>query len=385
MYHASLLDSDTYKFSMGDFILKMQPRVLAQYEFINRANREFHEWFGKELQGIINEFRYISLTKDEKDFLREKCYYLDPAYIDFLAGYRYNPDEVKIRQHGPKLHVTVTGPMYRTIYWEVPLMATISELYFQREAVNYAEVRAKARTKAVALHDLGVIFSEFGTRRRAGYTVHKAVLEELIAGAGKALVGTSNVHLAMLYDLTPMGTIAHEVQSLYGALYGYQSATAMLLEDWVRVYQGDLGIVLTDTFTTDVFLKAFNTKFAKLFDGVRHDSGDPIKWVDKIVEHYKSKRIDPMTKTALFSDGIDSLARVAEIHGACKGRIKDAYGIGTWLTNPLPKPLNMVIKLMACDFGQGWTPTVKLSDNIGKNTGDAEAVGLCKQILGIKA
>lgn len=387
MYHTSLIDTDQYKLSMGSFILKLHPRVLARYEFINRDMREFPEGFAKSLREVIDTFRGIALTMDEKAFIREKCYYLDPAYIDFLAGYRYDPSEVNILQAGSNLKVTVSGPMYRTIYWEVPLMATISELFFKatnQPHDNESDIRKKARDKAMALRNADITFSEFGTRRRYSYNVHCWVLEELSRHAGRSLVGTSNPHLAMKYNLTPMGTIAHEVFQLYGAMYGYQMANAMVCEDWVRVYQGDLGIALTDTFTTKVFLQSFGTKYAKLFDGVRHDSADPMPWIDMIVNHYRDKRIDPMHKTALFSDNLKSIEQILGIHEACGGRIKDAYGIGTWFSNDCgAKALNMVIKLIACDFGQGWLPTVKLSDNRGKNTGDPEAVRLCKETLGI--
>lgn len=389
MYHASVLDSDLYKYSMGNFINTKHPRAQAEYTFINRDGREFPDGFGKKLTEIVDGFRGLQLQADERDFMREKCYYLPPVYTDFLMGYRYDPkNEVVINQIGPDLLVKVRGPMYRTIYWEVPLMATISELYFQetgRTTMTDQQIMDEAGKKGQGLNNIGVIFSEFGTRRRESYNTQKQVVAGLKNCSGPALVGTSNLHLAMLNDLTPMGTVAHELFQLYGAMFGYQMANGRLMEDWVSVYNGDLGIALTDTFTTDVFLRSFNTKFAKLFDGVRHDSDDPIKWVDKIIKHYKGIRVNPQFKTALFSDNLKSLSQVWTIHEACKGEIRDAYGIGTWLSNDCGvKPLNIVIKLTSCDFGSGWTPTVKLSDNLGKNTGDTEAVRLCKQTLGIK-
>lgn len=372
---------------MANFILKKQPRVLARYRFINRDGREFPEGFDKNLREIVDSFRAIYLKKDEKDFLRESCYYLDPSYLDFLEGYRYDPSEVVISQAGPYLNVMVQGPMYRTIYWEVPLMATISELFFKatNQAHNTeAQIRLDARNKATELRKLPILFSEFGTRRRYSYNIHTWILEELKEHAGRSLVGTSNPHLAMKYGLIPMGTMAHELFSLYGAIYGYQMANRMVMEDWVDVYQGELGTVLPDTFTTGVFLRSFNAKYAKLFDGCRQDSGDPIAFTDKVVSHYREMRVNPMTKIALFSDSLNSIENIRYIHEYCEGKIMDRYGIGTWLTNDCgPKPLNMVIKLVGCNYSGEWLPTVKLSDNPTKNTGMTEEVTLCKNVLRI--
>ncbi|NLE01138.1 MAG: hypothetical protein GX640_14820 [Fibrobacter sp.] len=153
------------------------------------------------------------------------------------------------------------------------------------------------------------------------------------------------------------------------------------MEKWIEVYQGDLGIALTDTFTTDLFFSIFDTRFAKLFDGVRQDSGDPIVFAEKAIEHYKKLRIDPMSKTIVFSDSLN-VDKVEEINNYCKGKIRPTYGIGTHLTNDVGvKPLNMVIKLTAIRAGDKWVPTVKISDDKGKHTGDTDAVALCKQIL----
>lgn len=386
MYHSSLIDTDIYKMSMGNFVLKKHPRVQAQYTFINRGKTQFPEGFSRNLKEIVDVFQNIRLHPDEKNFMREKVYYLDDAYLDFLEGYRYDPSEVMIKQVDGDLYIKVVGPMYRTIYWEVPLMATISELYFKSTNQPHRseqDIRSNAAEKAKALFDMRTLFSEFGTRRRYSYNAHCWVLDELKKHAGNMLVGTSNPHLAMVYNLMPMGTIAHELVQLYGAMFGYQMANRMVMEAWTDVYQGDLGTMLPDTFTTKVFLRSFNSKFAKLFDGVRHDSGDPLTFFQMIVEHYEKLRIDPTTKSIIFSDSLDSIEKIRTIHEACAGKIRDRYGIGTWLTNDCgPKPLNMVIKLSACKFdGQDWVNTVKLSDNVGKNTGDTYTVDLCKKTL----
>jgi nicotinate phosphoribosyltransferase len=363
--------------------------VKARYTFKNRDGREFPEGFAKRLREIVDFYRSddMMLQLDEHDFFREKCYYLNPVYLDFLRGYRYDPTEVTIKQTGPKLEVTIEGYWYRTVLWEVPLMATISELYFEMTGQTIDDEATRHLTnlnKAAKLVSIDVCFSEFGTRRRFSFENQDQMVVDMKNLSRSHMLGTSNVFLAMIHDLTPMGTVAHEFYSAHGAMFGYRMANEMANEAWVKVYQGDLGTALTDTFTTDAFFKSFSTKYAKLFDGVRQDSGDPIVFIDKAVGHYQKLRINPMYKYAMFSDNLKSIEQIKAIHDACQGRIVDRYGIGTWLSNDVGvKPLNMVIKLTEIDFGEGWIPTVKLSDDPGKNTGHSNAIKLCKESLNI--
>jgi nicotinate phosphoribosyltransferase len=383
----SILDTDLYKLTMQHAVLRLFPSAEVRYDFINRDNREFPEGFGKRLQEIVDSFLGLKLLKDEKDFIREKCYYLPTAYIDYLEGYRYDPKEVHIEQNGTNLKVWVTGPWFRTILWEVPLMATISELYFKMTHQNADSDIKRLQTntiKAEGLAEMHISYSEFGTRRRYSYQNQKQVIEDLKEHGQGYMLGTSNTHFAMKYNITPMGSIAHEFIMAHGAMFGFQQANLRAMESWVNVYQGDLGIMLTDTYTTDAFLKSFNTKHAKLWDGIRHDSGCPFEFITKFVKHYNTLRVNPMHKVALFSDGINSLELVKKIHDACSSNIVDRYGIGTWLSNDVGvKPLNIVIKLTSIDYGYGWIPTVKLSDSKTKHTGDVPTVQLCKQTLGI--
>lgn len=391
-YHASILDTDLYKLTMQWAVLSQYPSLQVRYDFINRDNREFPDGFGKALKAIIEDFKGYRLLPDEKKFLREQCYYLPPAYPDFLEGYRYDPNEVTIVQKGHKLQVTIQGYWYRTILWEVPLMATISELYFQmtgfeRDAKKCLDVNIQ-KFKAIDATDIS--FSEFGTRRRFSYENQLNMLEDAKKYTHGNLLGTSNVYLAYLYNLIPMGTHAHEFFSAHGAMFGYEMATKTALDAWIKVYQGDLGIALPDTFTTDVFLRSFNTFYAKLFDGVRHDSSDPIRFTDKIVEHYKSLRINPISKVILFSDNLNSIEGLQKINNHCRNKIGARCGIGTWLSNHVlnsnnerAKPLNMVIKLTGCLISGKWVPAIKLSDEPTKNTGNKSAIKLCKQTLGI--
>jgi nicotinate phosphoribosyltransferase len=210
------------------------------------------------------------------------------------------------------------------------------------------------------------------------------VMEALKEFGGTSFVGTSNVHFAMVNEVKPIGTHAHEWFMFHAAKYGFKMANELGLEDWVNVYRGDLGIALSDTYTTEVFFTQFDKKFAKLFDGVRHDSGSPIEFAQKTILHYERLGIDPRSKTIIFSDALnyDKVARIADY---CRGRIGMSFGIGTNLTNDVGlKPMNIVIKMVeAFPEGGEWTPVVKLSDERGKYTGEPKMIDLAKEILHI--
>jgi nicotinate phosphoribosyltransferase len=381
----SILDNDAYKFFMQRVVVQ-DPKlqfVDARYDFINRGQTSFPPEFNHKLRELVDEMAEKSLRSSEKEWLAKECPFLGPAYLDFLEGYKYNPKEVYIVQTEGNLSVRIEGPWYRTILWEVPLMAMISELYFKLQGIKAADVEEMAAWKASTLAGDGVKFADFGTRRRFSFDVHDRVVSTLKT-AQQNFVGTSNVHLAHKYNLIPIGTQAHEFIQAHGAMYGYHRANREAMETWTEVFRGRLGIALSDTYTTDVFLRSFDHKYAKLFDGVRQDSGDPIEQAEKIVAHYRSLGIDPMTKTVVFSDSLN-VEKVGRIHKWCEGKIKDSYGIGTFFTNDMGvKPLNIVIKMTGLKFDGQWVPTVKLSDVSGKHTGEQEAIQVCKSILGLK-
>jgi nicotinate phosphoribosyltransferase len=251
-----------------------------------------------------------------------------------------------------------------------------------RESDN--DVKAKAKEKMEAYNDLGVTIAEFGTRRRHSYKVHQLVVETL-KKYGKTFVGTSNIHLAMVNQTKPIGTHAHEWFMFHAARYGFKMANTMALEDWVEVYRGNLGIALCDTYTTDEFYEVFDKKFAKLFDGVRQDSGDPVAFAKKTITHYEKLGIDPLSKTIIFSDALN-YNKVRQITDYCRGRIGMSFGIGTNFTNDAgPKPLNIVLKMTeALPDGEQWTPVVKMSDEKGKYSGDTETIDLARSVLSIK-
>lgn len=381
----SIIDNDFYKFTMQFGVTKLYPDVMARYKFINRGEHQFPEGFADELQKEINAMASLALTKDEKDFFTTNCPYLSPAYLDFLQGYRYDPNEVKITQNGTDVEVHVEGYWYRTILWEVPILCLISEIFYKltnAKRITNEEITKRTSDKVDLYNRLGVTVAEFGTRRRHSYEVHDVVMKELTNHKGKSFVGTSNVHFAHKYGVKPIGTHAHEWFMFHGARYGFKIANSISLDRWVKVYYGDLGIALTDTYTSDVFFGQFDKKLSKLFDGVRHDSGDPIEFGEKTIAHYEKMGINPLFKTIIFSDGLNS-EKVEMITKAFKGRIGLSFGIGTNLTNDTDlKPMNIVMKLTEISsIDIKWTGVVKLSDEKNKHTGTPRMIALAKEML----
>lgn len=384
----SILDNDFYKITMQNAVVKLFTNEIVKYEFINRGQHNFPEGFANELRAAVEDMANLKLTKEEKNYLKKTCPYLSLPYLDFLEGYQYDPNEVIIEQIGNDLKVTVEGFWYRTILWEVPLLSLISELHYEMnhlERQPNQEVIDKTVEKAKHLTDLGVSFAEFGTRRRHSYRVHNLVMEALLQDKNSTFIGSSNVHFAMKFNVKPIGTHAHEWFMFHAAEFGFKMANALALEHWIDVYRGDLGVALSDTYTTDVFFQQFDKKFSKLFDGVRHDSGDPIEFAEKTIEHYKSLGINPLFKYIIFSDGLN-LEKVDEITKACRGKIGISFGIGTNLTNDVGlKPMNIVMKLIGVQApNKEWIPTVKLSDERGKYTGDPKMIELAKAFLRIE-
>ncbi|MDD4141563.1 MAG: nicotinate phosphoribosyltransferase [Bacteroidales bacterium] len=382
----SILDNDFYKFTMQKAVINLFPRAYARYEFINRGGTKFPDGFDIILKEAISELQTLKLKKEEKEFILSRCDFLDPAYLDFLAGYRFDASEVYASCIDGDLKVSIEGLWYRTILWEIPLMALISELFFQltgQPILPENEIRRNADEKMQFYRSIGIRVSDFGTRRRYSYHNHDEIIQTLKKYSDDhTFLGTSNVHFAHKYDITPMGTQAHEWFMFHAAQYGFKMATMFSLEHWIDIYRGDLGIALADTFTSDLFFRYFDMKFAKLFDGVRHDSGDPIIFAEKTINHYKKLGIDPTTKTIVFSDSLIP-DKVKEIRDFCHGKIRISFGIGTNFTNDVGvTPLNIVIKMSAAKpEGYNWVNTVKLSDADGKHTGDAEAIKLCQQVI----
>lgn len=251
----------------------------------------------------------LRLTKEEKNFLATKVRYFDNVYLDFLSGYQFDASEVGVIQNGGDLDIDFEGYWYRTILWETCIMSLVSELYFKMtgEPIDDRNTREKnnlAKGKLFYGHNMKL--ADFGSRRRYSYDNQFEVCKDLksMFGSEKFFVGTSNAYIAMKLGLIPIGTYAHEIVSGIAALQGYTHANKHTMDAWISVYNGDLGIALPDTFGLDAFLKDFDLKYAMLYSGVRHDSGSPYHFVDKIVSHYEKLKIDPLSKTIVFSDGI---------------------------------------------------------------------------------
>lgn len=383
----SILDNDFYKFTMQQGVIRLFPDAKAKYKFINRGNHLFPEGFATVLREAVDQMAHLKLSPEEKRFLHLSCPYLNAVYLDFLEGYRYNPEEVTIIQQNGNLELHIEGHWYRTILWEVPLMSMICELYYRLTdlvRIPDEEVISRTKEKIENYKALGVTVADFGTRRRHSYAVHRLVLRALSDYGHGSFIGTSNVHMAMLHRTKPIGTHAHEWFMFHAARYGFKMANAMGLEHWVDVYRGDLGIALSDTYTTEVFFSQFDKMFSKLFDGVRHDSGDPLQFADKVIAHYKKMGIDPKSKTIIFSDSLN-YNKVASIVEYCRDKVGMSFGIGTSLTNDVAlTPMNIVIKMTAALPKDGaWTEVVKLSDEQGKYTGSSEVIDLAKTLLNI--
>lgn len=386
----SILDNDLYKFTMMNAVIQHFPRALVKYKFQERTNKLLFPYgFANELKIQIKHLSTLSLTQEEEKWLKKTCgHYFAPTFFIFLRGYRYNPEQISINQENGKLNIEIQGPWHEVILWEVVLLALISELYFKmsNQVVSLnGELTAKDYHKALLYKNHGIKFADFGTRRRYSLENHDRVVRIFKQDAGDSFVGTSNVYLAMKHNLVPIGTHAHEWFMFMAAKYGYRQANREGLGKWVETYGGDLGIALSDTFTTNAFLSSFNTLYAKLFDGTRHDSGDPIAYTDKMISHYKKLRIDPTIKTIVFSNNLNP-EEVIRISDYCKGKIRCSFGIGTNTTNDVGfTPLNIVIKMTEAmpDGFNHYMPTIKLSDESIKHSGSIDEIELCEKDLRI--
>ena len=386
----SVLDTDLYKFTTSYAYSKLYPRAYGQFRFIDRGKTTYPQGFAEELKKEIQEMSKLALTKDEASFLYRELPYLPPTYIDFVRGFRFDPEEVTVEQDAEgHLSIIAEGLLYRVTLWETPILALVSELYYKmlgaQPDMEYTEHTIISKARKLAEH--GITFSMFGMRRRFSAAIEDRVTELLKEHAAGYLFGTSNVYYAYKHGLRVSGTHPHEWIQFHGAMFGYKMANYMAMEDWINVYDGDLGTVLTDTYTTDVFMRNFSKKHAMLFTSLRHDSGDPLQFTEKVIARYRELRVDPTIKYIIFSDGLDP-ERAIEIANYCKGRIGASFGIGTNFSNDVGngvRPMNIVMKLWKCKMTEKerWNPCVKLSDVDGKHTGEPEEIELAQCTLGL--
>lgn len=367
----NLLDTDFYKLTMMQAVLHNYPNAEVEWEFRCRNAEDLTPYLA-EIRYQIERLAEISVTADQLAFL-ERIPFIKPDFIRFLSLFRFNMRYVQAGIEDGQLCIRLRGPWLHVILFEIPLLAIVSEVrnrYRYREVVieqaseRLYEKLDWLKREASPSELEGFQVADFGTRRRFSYRVQEEMVHILKRDFPGRFVGTSNVHLAREFGIKPIGTMAHEWlmahQQLGPRLIDSQIAA---LDCWVREYRGLLGIALTDCITTDAFLRDFDLYFAKLFDGLRHDSGDPLEWAEKCIRHYEKLGIDPLSKTLVFSDGLD-LPKALELYRALHERIHVSFGIGTRLTCDIPgvEPMNIVIKMTACN-GQ---PVAKLSDTPGK-------------------
>lgn len=387
----SLLETDLYKFTMWQAMLHRNPSARAEYRFVCRNQPQFPlSQLADELNAELDALCELRFSVDELAYLRG-LRFIKADFIDFLSIFHLQRRFIRVGTDGDSLTVIAQGPQVHVTPFEIYVLATVNELYFRRFDQESALAEGRRRlydkvermkrfvTDEARRHPFEL--SEFGIRRRFSRAWHYEMLAALKAEIPDILRGTSNVYLAKELNLTPIGTMAHEYLQSYQAcgvqLRQFQKAA---LEDWVQEYRGDLGIALTDVVGMDAFLADFDLYFAKLFDGLRHDSGDPILWGEKALAHYAKLRIDPHTKRFVFSDGLD-LETAFKLHRHFADRTHVGFGIGTHLTNDMGiKPLNIVMKLINCNGH----PVAKLSDTPGKALcDDVTFLAYLRQVFGL--
>ena len=369
----SLLESDLYKFTMWQALLHSHPDAQTEYAFVCRNTpayplAELLAEVDRELDHLCN----LSFAEDELDYLRS-LRFMKSDFVDFLTVFRFQRKFIRAEVDGDTLTIRALGPQVHVMGFEIYVLYIVNELYFRRfePAPAIEEGRKRLQAKIASLRAFGdeparrnpFEFFDFGVRRRFSGAWHDEVVATLAREVPQFFKGTSNVYLAKKYKLVPIGTMAHEYLQSYQSfgvrLRDFQKAA---LEDWVQEYRGDLGTALTDVVGMDAFLADFDLYFAKLFDGLRHDSGDPVVWGEKALAHYAKLRIDPQTKRLVFSDGLD-LPTALSLYRHFSDRTLTGFGIGTNLTNDTGiEALNIVMKLVSCN-GQ---PVAKLSDASGK-------------------
>jgi nicotinate phosphoribosyltransferase len=372
----SLLDTDFYKLTMMQVVLHQYAAAWVRYAFKWRNWDEMHlkgslENFKRKIDEEIDKLCDLRFQEDELAYL-VSIRFFKPDFIEYLRLFQLNRSYIETSIAEGQLKINIEGPWLTTILYEIPVLAAVSELYTRMHGVDDAtwiqDGRKRLKDKVTFLNKAaapreGFKFAEFGSRRRASYAWQEEMLQYLIAHCSDMLVGTSNIHFAMKLGIKPIGTMAHEFfqahQQLGPRLVDSQKVA---LQCWADEYRGELGIALSDTMGFDKFLKDFDRFFSLLFNGCRQDSGDPIEWTEKLIVHYKTMRIDPTSKTAIYSDGL-TFESAVDIFKRFNNQIQTSFGIGTYLTNDcgFVAP-QVVIKMVECNRN----PVAKVSDSEDK-------------------
>ena len=384
----SLLDTDLYKFTMMQVVLHHFPGAQVEYKFKCRTAGVDLQPDVEAIRAELAQLSGLRFTDAELAYLRG-LRFMKSDFVDFLGLFQFNERFLQIGPgEGPgEIDITIRGPWLHTILFEIPVLAIISEVYFRRTQPrpNLEEGRRRLKAKIELVRaverELEFKISDYGTRRRFSLAWQEEVLQTLKRDVPARFAGTSNVWFAMRNNLTPLGTMAHEYMQACQALGPrLRDSQTFAFDKWAQEYRGDLGIAVADTYGTEAFLRDFDMYFCKLFDGARHDSGDPFNWGERLIAHYRRNRVDPRTKTLIFSDQL-SVPLAIEIARRFNGRALTAFGIGTNLTNDLGhEPINIVIKMTECN-GQ---PVAKVSDAPGKTISkDPGYLAYLRQVFGL--
>jgi nicotinate phosphoribosyltransferase len=385
----SLLDTDLYKFTMMQVVLHHFPGAQVEYKFRCRTPGVNLRPYLEEMKAEFEDLCALRFRDDELEYLRA-LRFMKSDFVDFLGLFHFNGKYLSAGHgEGPgEIDITIRGPWLHTILYEIPVLAIVSEVYFRRTQprANLDEGRRRLQAKIELVRhvepELDFKISDFGTRRRFAAAWQEEVLQTLKREVPDYLAGTSNVWFAKRNNLTPLGTLGHEYMQACQALGPrLRDSQVYAFDKWAQEYRGDLGIAISDTYGVDAFLRDFDMYFCKLFDGARHDSGDPFDWGEKMIAHYRKNRVDPRTKTLIFSDQL-SFPLAIEIARRFHGRARTSFGIGTNLTNDLGyEPINIVLKMTECN-GQ---PVAKVSDAPGKTISkDPGYLAYLRQVFGLE-
>lgn len=401
----SLIDNDFYKLLMCQSVFRNKPDAQVRFSLINRAQdvplaKLIDEG---ELREQLDHIRSLSLTRGESTYLRGNTFYgkrqmFRPDFMEWFENLRLPPYE--LTRVGDQYELTFEGSWPEVMLWEIPALAVLMELRsravlgkmgkFELQ-VLYARATTKLWEKIERLREApGLKLADFGTRRRHSYLWQDWCVQAMLEGLGPdAFIGTSNVHIAMRRDIEAIGTNAHELPMVYSALAQTDEALAHapydVLSDWHDEHDGNLRIILPDTYGTKGFLERAPDWLAG-WTGIRIDSGDPATAAETAINWWKSRGEDPTKKLVIFSDGLD-VDKILELHNQFSGRVRPSFGWGTLMTNDFRgltsgdalAPFSMVCKAVSANG----SPTVKLSDNPRKAMGPADEITRYKRVFGV--